>query len=506
MKNIIKHILVGGVAAALFCSCNLDLVPTTSIAYDEGSTLFLTQNDVNAFQNGVLTSYRALQYGVYTQTSEVMCDYFNATVDFGNNYGSVHRAGADDSFNASDYDAEAMWQNHYAAIKNYNIVIANADPDLIENKDILPSVEVLKGIALFCRASSYLTLARHYGNAYNPATADTDPCVPLVLVYDQLAKPARASVKEVYDQILDDLDEAEELLANVPGAKRSEVPTIDAVYALKARYFLDVQEYEEAYDMALSVIDSDAQYALAAKAEEMVAEYINDNGTEPIIQLFASVGEGSKSNGIYAPVRKNEDGVKYFSPYFIPTKTLVNSYSDGDLRFQTWFAKDMYPIRMGANYFEGVYVFIKYYDNPGLRTGPDETGAKAAKPLMIGEMYLIAAEAAAQNKDLDAAKTILNELQLARKAILTDGSLENVKKEWYRETVGEGLRFACAKRWGESLAARPHQTGADYVVVKGEAYDGRTLSADSHVWNWPVPTYEMKLNSNLKQNPGYSAQ
>lgn len=506
MKNIIKHILVGGVAAALFCSCNLDLVPTTSIAYDEGSTLFLTQNDVNAFQNGVMASYRSLQYGVFTQTSEVMCDYFNATVDYGNNYGSVHRAGADDSFNASDYDAEAMWANHYGAIKNYNIVIANADPDLIENKDLLPSVNVLKGIALFCRASSYLTLARHYGNAYNPATAATDLCVPLVLVYDQLAKPARASVQEVYDQILEDLDEAENLLADVPGSIAAEVPTIDAVYALKARYFLDVQKYDDAYDMALSVIDSDANYTLAATQEAMLAEYVDDNGTEPILQLYATIKEGSVSNSLYAPVRKNEDAQKYFSPYFIPTKSLVNSYSNGDLRFVTWFTNDMYPIRMGANYYEDVYVFIKYYDNPALRSGPDETGAKAAKPLMISEMYLIAAEAAAQNNDLGAAKTMLNELQLARKATYTDGSLESVKNEWYRETVGEGLRFACAKRWGESLASRPYQTGADYVVVKGEAYDQRTLSADSHVWNWPVPTYEMKLNGNLVQNPGYSAQ
>lgn len=504
MKNILKNILIGSIAATLFCSCNLDLVPTTSIAYDEGTPLFLNENDVRSFQNGVLTSYRSLQYGVFTQTSDIMCDYFNATVDFGNNYGAIHRAGADDSFNASTYETEDMWQNHYYAIKNYNIVIANAA--LVEDETLLPSVDILKGIALFCRASSYLTLARYYGNAYDPATAATDLCVPLVLVYDQLEKPARATVKQVYDQIIKDLDEAESLLAEVPGAIGSEVPTIDAVYALKARYYLDVQDYDEAFTMALNVIGSEAGYTLANTAEAMLAEYVNDAGTEPIIQLYASIAEGAKSNGMYAPVRKDDTVGKYFSPYFVPTKTLINSYSDGDLRFQTWYSKDMYPIRMGANYYDGVYVFIKYYDNPALRSGPDETGAKAAKPLMISEMYLIAAEAAAQNQSYDDAKTILNALQLARKTGFTEGTLEDVKKEWYRETVGEGLRFSCAKRWGESLGARPSQTGADYVVIKGAEYDERTLSADSYVWNWPVPTYEMKLNGNLVQNDGYSAQ
>ncbi|MBE6232904.1 MAG: RagB/SusD family nutrient uptake outer membrane protein [Bacteroidales bacterium] len=504
MKNILKNILIGSIAATLFCSCNLDLVPTTSIAYDEGTPLFLNENDVRSFQNGVLTSYRSLQYGVFTQTSDIMCDYFNATVDFGNNYGAIHRAGANDSFNASTYETEDMWQNHYYAIKNYNIVIANAA--LVEDETLLPSVDILKGIALFCRASSYLTLARYYGNAYDPATAATDLCVPLVLVYDQLEKPARATVKQVYDQIIKDLDEAESLLAEVPGAIGSEVPTIDAVYALKARYYLDVQDYDEAYTMALNVIGSEAGYTLANTAEAMLAEYVNDAGTEPIIQLYASIAEGAKSNGMYAPVRKDDTVGKYFSPNFVPTKTLINSYSDGDLRFQTWYSKDMYPIRMGANYYDGVYVFIKYYDNPALRSGPDETGAKAAKPLMISEMYLIAAEAAAQNQSYDDAKTILNALQLARKTGFTEGTLEDVKKEWYRETVGEGLRFSCAKRWGESLGARPSQTGADYVVIKGAEYDERTLSADSYVWNWPVPTYEMKLNGNLVQNDGYSAQ
>lgn len=487
----------------MLCACNMDLVPTTSISYDENSPLFLTQNDVASFQNGVLTSYRALQYGVYTQTSDVMSDYFNACIDFGNNYGAVHRAGGDESFNASDYEAEAMWENHYAAIKNYNIVIANAEK--VEDEEILPSVNILKGIALFCRASSYITLARHYGDAYDPATASTDLCVPLVLVYNQLEKPARATVQDVYDQIITDLDEAEVLLAEVSGKIGSDVPTIDAVYALKARYYLDVQDYANAYDAAISVIDSEAGYALANSMETMAAEYINDAGTEPIIQLYASIAEGAKSNNLYAPVRKNDSGNKYFSPYFIPTATLINAYDSNDLRFKTWYSNDKYPIRMGASYYEGVYVLIKYYDNPNLRSGPDETGAKAAKPLMLSEMYLIAAEAAAMNGDAGVAKAILNELQLARKAPFTDGSMESVKTEWFRETVGEGLRFFCVKRWGDSLGARPYQSEAKSIVVTGDAYDERELSATSYVWNWPVPTYEMKLNGNLIQNPGYES-
>lgn len=501
MKNIIKNILVGGMAATMLVSCDLNLVPTTAIVYEEGKPLFLQESDVVAFQNGVLSSYRAVQYGSYTQSTEVMCDGFNATIGFGNNYGSVHRA--DYTFTPSDTYAETMWANHYSAIKNFNIAIANADL-VAEDADFKPASDVLKGFALFARASSYLTLARHFGNAYNPSSAATDLCVPLVLVYDQLAKPARATVKDVYDQIIADLEEAEVLLANVPGAVRSEVPTIDAVKALKARYYLDVKEYALAAEAAEAVISSEAGYALANTAETMVAEYTNDAGTEPIVQLFASTTEGAKGNTLFTLVGTGDEVAKYFGSYYVPTAKLVNAYSQSDLRFTTWFTNSMYPVFSSGNYYEGAYVFIKYLDNPALHAGDVETGAHAAKPLLISEMYLIAAEAYAMDNKETEAKAVLNELQAARLAPHTDGSMASVKNEWFRETVGEGHRMSCLKRWGEGVAARTPQPAAQDFVQTGPAYTERTLAADAHVFNWPVPTYEMKINENLVQNPGYS--
>lgn len=501
MKNILKYFIVGGAAVTMLSSCDLNLLPTTSIAYEEGSELFLNENDIAAFQNGVMASYRAVQYGVYTQTTEVQCDGFNATIDYGNNYGSIHRC--DQTLTPGDYDTEAMWENHYYAIKNYNIAIANADN---VKEELKASASVLKGIALFCRASSYITLTRHFGNAYNPSTAATDLSVPLVLKYDQLEKPARATVKAVYDQIIADLEEAEALLANVPGQVRAQLPTVDAVKALKARYYLDVQDYTNAAETAEAVIASAAGYKLASTPEEMVAEYTNDAGTEPIVQLYASISEGAKGNTVFTSVGNDDKVGKYFAPYFIPSSLLVNAYEADDLRFATWFTNSLYPVKMSGSYYEGVYVFTKYLDNPALHSGSVETGAHAAKPLLISEMYLIAAEAYAKSNNAGAAQTVLNALQAARQATVTSGSLENIKKEWFRETVGEGLRLACIKRWGDGLAVRTEQPGVDYLIMTGEYYNQRALSADSHYLNWPVPSYEIKLNSNLVQNPGYSAE
>ena len=121
-------------------------------------------------------------------------------------------------------------------------------------------------------------------------------------------------------------------------------------------------------------------------------------------------------------------------------------------------------------------------------------------------MYLIAAEAYAKAGNASAAQNVLNQLQAARKAVNTTGSMENIKKEWFRETVGEGLRLASIKRWGDGLAVRTEQSGVQNIIMTGEYYNQRALSADSHFLNWPVPSYEIKLNANLVQNPGYTAE
>ena len=195
-------------AVTMIASCDLNLVPTTDIVYEEGTPLFLSQRDIAEFQNGVLASYRGLHYGSSWQTVEVMTECFNATIDFGNNYGFVHRLGS--GFLASDDYTTGIWAGHYSAIKNYNIAIEQCK--MVTDEDLLPAADVLQGMALFCRASSYLTLARHFSADYDPATAATELCVPLILKYDQLEKPVRATMQVVYDQILADLDEAESLL------------------------------------------------------------------------------------------------------------------------------------------------------------------------------------------------------------------------------------------------------------------------------------------------------
>lgn len=487
--------------ATMVTSCDLNLVPNSAIAYEEGGVLIQTQANLNSLENGLLSSFRSVQNGRYVEAVEYQFDAFNATVDYGNNYGALHKT--DYNFTSSDYDVEATWRDNYNAIKNYNIFIAAADN--VDEK-LKANVDVVKGEAHFFRAWSYLQLARHFGKAYS-ASAASDLCVPLVTVYDQAAQPARATVAEVYAQVKSDLDEAARLLAGVKGAVRSQKPTIDAVNALYARYYLDIADYANAAAYAHKVIDT-RTYALATDDDEMTAEYVNDKGTEPIMQLAISLTEftGNTLNDWTLCQSDNNYG-QAFRSYFIPTQTLIDSYDFDDIRFNAWF-DGVTAIMLSGSYYNvedtDFYSFVKFWGNPSLTSTPIRNGRTAPKPFKIGEMYLIAAEAELVSNP-NAATADLNALQAARGAELTAATTETVRLEWFRETVGEGQRKFCLKRWGIGFNGREMQPGAANVLQQGNVFNDKVFEANSNYFQWPVPAYEMKINKNLVQNPGYDS-
>lgn len=501
MKTIIKFLSAVAVLS-MAVACDLNLTPKGTISYNTGDQIITNENDLDGFEANILSDLRGIEYGVYDQTSDIMVDYFNATSDYGNNYGSVHRT--DDSFTTGDYETESNWEGPYSAIKDFNIFIEGAQvvPDGLQE-----AAAVVRGEAYFGRAYAYLHLARHFGKAYS-SSASTDLCVPLVTVYDQTARPERATVEAVYEQIKRDLDSAAVLLKGVAGEVRAQKPTIDAVNALYARYYLDVQDYVSAAASALAVINT-GNYAVSSTADEMEAEWINDNGTEPILQFYASTTEGSGAHSAYTNMSNDKEKGWYYQPYYIPCKKLVESYDESDLRLAQWFGRDEYPTFLTATWYNEkgnfqFYVFTKYFGNPDLYTSVANS-YQAKKPLLISEMYLIAAEALLASGDTAGATTQLNVLQTRRGATATTATTENVRNEWYRETVGEGLRLNCLKRWGIGFSGREPQDKASEleVVMAGTYYGSKVMEASDYHFQWPVPMYEMQTNLKLVQNDGY---
>lgn len=509
MKNIFGKAIAIALAGMTLASCDLNLFPEASIIYDEQKGFFTVLDDITGAENAIYSNFRATTCGFYGFVEDLMFDGFNATLDFGNNYGPIHSTDA--SFNASDQDVESFWGNYYLTIKNYNVTIDAAEK---APEELYDDARFVKGEACAARAYAYLQLARHFAPAYDAATADKDLCVPLVLHYDQNARPARNTNKEVYEQILKDLDSASVIFRDyeVESEANSQWFTPDAVLAMQARALLDMGEYEAAADSAVKVINSAAGYALAASASELDKVRSADEGTEAIMSLYASSTEGAKGYGVftsYSQDKNSSTGFSYDKPYFLPSKTLMDMYETNDYRKIAWFHQTTdNPLNIAGSYYNNVFVFYKYGGNPGYNTSGWANGAVAAKPFLISEMYLIAAEAYAQNGDNTNAKKYLNQLQNKRKASLSSASMENIQKEWIRETICEGLRMSCMKRWNIGFSGRAPQANAAMLIqsTPTSAFEGKEMAAGDRALVWPIPSYEIKINTNLEQNKGYGKE
>ena len=147
---------------------------------------------------------------------------------------------------------------------------------------------------------------------------------------------------------------------------------------------------------------------------------------------------------------------------------------------------------------------MKFRGNWNLTTSTELlNGRNAPKPFKIAEQYLIAAEAEFLGNDAVAAAADLNALQTARGATPTEATMENIQKEWFKETVGEGLRLSCMKRWATGFNGRPAQPTAQNIVQLGDVFIDKVFSANDPHFQWPIPAHELNINKNLIQNEGY---
>lgn len=517
MKQYKLLSLLAGVSLMAFTSCDLEEMPTTDIGFDNNEEAVINGTNIQQFENGLYSAFRATQYGVYSLVPDLICDGFNETVNSGNFYGPVHRTDA--SFTASDQDVESIWSGYYGYMVDYNNFIndgyvmeqeAELQKLMQGDQNASPDAYAIRGlgVAHFFRAYTYMQLARLFAKDYEPSTAATDLCVPLVLKYNQEEKPARATVQQVYDQIKKDLDAAYVYIGavGVNGQVGSEAVTIDAVNALYARYYLDTHDYPMAAQYAMVLVGSE-RYVLASNEDEMKQEYTYDEGKEPIFQMSASLAEnGSGTNSAYingSSYPYVPEGF-YLAPYYMPSGKLLALYESTDLRLAQWF-NDTHVFRYGSSLATGIPIFVKYYGDPnaGLNNSIVPNGRQHVKPFMIGEMYLILAEASLQANDPTTATTALNELQTKRGATPTAATMENIQNEWFKETVGEGLRYSCMKRWHIGFNGRPAYLPGKGIVPEGTSNTQKEMPADDDHWLLPIPAYERQLNDNLEQNPGY---
>lgn len=384
----------------------------------------------------------------------------------------------------------------------YLISCANNVLDVIEHQinDLLTSsvtqqdIDNLKAEALALRALAHFDLLRLYGrtdgsNGEFGVCLITTPQLPTDM-------PARATVAQTFESIINDLTTAESLMA--PGYVRGGVAdtkatiTPNVIKALLARVYLYNKNWQKAADYATAIINSN-EYTLWT-ADEYTSVWGKEaagKGGEVIFEVYGKQanqydeyweGPSHMTNPIgYADCAASEALTSLFDAGDVRGTTGVRGKDDGNVMFAT-----------DPKEVSNTLWTMKYMGKGegNATTTPDVNNVIV---LRLSEMYLIRAEAILNGASV-AGVTALDDINAIRTnrnaAALTSASKQDVAKERILELNFEGHLWFDLDRTGSAL---------DY----SDGTVTRELDANSKFWALPIPKSQIDLNKNLKQNPGY---
>jgi len=363
--------------------------------------------------------------------------------------------------------ATSMWENTYQLILSTNTVLDKISLISDDEKDLIT------GEAKFLRGVAYLELVNFYAQPYSAGNITAQQSgVPIVLqpvyLYDSLNnKPSRATVDEVYKQVISDLTDAVAKLPAPSAARTQERADKNAAKAMLARVYMNMADYTNAAQMANDVIAS-GKYKLNASFD---AAFNNASYSSEDIFSIAQTNQsnaGTSDNGLatfYSPqpdsgvgrgdAQINADYFSYFEDEdtrakFITAGTSIGGY-DGNYTKKWWkFYKYIPVIRLAEMYLTR--------GEANLRKGGAPTGGVSA---------------------LDDINTVRERAGASALGTVAAGDFV---EERFRELGFEGDRLWTLKR------------------LKMEI-DGVAFNDDKLIL--PIPQREMDVNKNLKQNNGY---
>lgn len=326
-----------------------------------------------------------------------------------------------------------------------------------------PAWNNVKGSALFFRALNFYQLAQLFCKPYDVATADTEPGIPLRLESDINLRSVRGTVAQTYHQIVVDLEEAADLLPDVPLVKRR--PSRPAAHAMLAKTYLLMGDYENAKQYAGRCLDIRNTLVDLNALPDMETYYPIATAI-PQEEIDELIFLSSTSNiALIAPARFNA------------ASDLLDSYTEGDLRKEAWFFT-----YNGRTLFGGGYI-------SGYSTG-----------LGVNEVLLIRAECLARTGEIAGALADLNYLlenrhnESYRPLSIQDPTLllDRIIDERRKELLLRGVRWEDLRR----LNKDPRYARTLVRVVDGERYE---LPPNDPRYVWPIPDKEI-LMSGIEQN------
>lgn len=313
------------------------------------------------------------------------------------NYGTVN-----------NYLTNMAWTYSYQIINSANTVLGNIPEDTDD-----PELQLYAAQGYANRAYVYFTLAQLYQYTY--VGHEDLPCVPILTEKNSDAAASegapRASVREVYAQVLADLDKAVELLTSCglsveriadTGSKR--FVSLGTAYGLRARVNLVMNKWKEAADDAAQAIAKSGctPYSIAEASQPafnsasdhnlMWCVFIQENDdvvTSGIVNWASHMGSlnyGYASVGAWRMINKG----------------LYATIPDTDCRKGWWLNEEgasanLTPAQteVAVKYGAPAYAQMKF--GPYQNVLETTTNATSVILMRVEEMYLIQAEATAMS-------------------------------------------------------------------------------------------------------------
>lgn len=375
-------------------------------------------------------------------------------------------------YEASEHDAD--YENLYHVIYIANYIIEHIGEATPGSKFSRSEVE---GAAYFHRANAYLNLVNEYAKHYNPETADSDPGVSLILSADPNLVLPRASVKEVYTQILNDGKKALELCPET--VEYSFRVNNTAAAALLARATLFMGDY-----------DACAGYAMDAVRK--AGSPYDYNTVSPAM-----------SNPDFGYVNFPSFNERYKYPDVINYKIAT----DANYGYNSVLSDDLVAL-FDRNNDLRFKLFVSTYSFFGMDIEPSgychySYSADTNRGYGVGEVYVTAAEALTRTGRLSEARDVLNTLLKSRIASgaytpvsedNADRLLSIVLDERRKELMFKGLRLFDLKRLNPDPRFRKTVTHTFQGTV-------HTLSPDDPRYVLAIPINVIEINPSITQNP-----
>lgn len=346
---------------------------------------------------------------------------------------------------------ESLWNAIYSTINGANHLIQKV-PHIEDQTLSDDNRNRILGEAYFIRALAYFDLVRLWG------------AVPLVLSPTTSSEDGvgigRAPIDEVYQQILSDLDLAENLLPLSDARNRG---TKGGVWALLSDVHLQLKNWDKVVEYSTYLIDQSSLYQLNGSYSQF---YLSKNTPESIFEIDYTINNRNNYAINWLP------GSLGGRREFLPTEDLVDLLNNPD------YGGDRRSLLLLD---QGVY-----YGNMDFKPA---TGVDQVYIYRLASIYLNRAEAYAKRKEIDRANADLLKVRERARVQQTASYSEDAIDQ--QIALERRLEFAFeGKRWFD-------------LVRTGEAL---TILRISHAYKLllPIPQQLLLVDTEIHQNDGYN--